>query len=450
MAARRLSLRCLTRQDRQHDLELHIDRVLRWSSHGQILPDSGGPDKRQRGVEAARSVAPPTPRALPNSWPTRVIRKASQTWIAKWKEQFLSAGRHGLERGDRAARPSGRESQLEAEVDDLTRALGEAHVELRALKRGWAQGDGVSLSSSSCAWTAGSRSSGSAGWWAWRLARTTAAASATARSLLSVGCGRGRRGSGSVRRWSRWRWRIRCGGTARSRGCAVTTVSSSCLRVLRDAGLVLPIGYARQRRDLAGARREAFVTIPTRRNRVWQTDFFELETAGGGTWRSGDVIDYATKFVLAGPVSATQNHRDAINSLEDARSQGHDLLGRPRIDDVTDPQTGDITKVIVVSDNGPCYKSHAFAKYIASRPELTHVRTPPLATDQRRDRALPRRDQDRTPLAPAPRRRPRDERDGRGIPAPLQRDSAPRDARRRTAPRSLPHTARRHTPNAPN
>ncbi len=60
----------------------------------------------------------------------------SETSIAKWKEQFLSGGRQGLEIGEKAVRPSGRDSQLEAEVDDLTRALGEAHVELRALKRG--------------------------------------------------------------------------------------------------------------------------------------------------------------------------------------------------------------------------------------------------------------------------------------------------------------------------
>jgi transposase len=32
--------------------------------------------------------------------------------------------------------PSGRERQLEAQLDELTRALGEAHVELRVLKRG--------------------------------------------------------------------------------------------------------------------------------------------------------------------------------------------------------------------------------------------------------------------------------------------------------------------------
>lgn len=155
----------------------------------------------------------------------------------------------------------------------------------------------------------------------------------------------------------------------------VQVSDATCLRVLRASGLVLPVDYVRERRDLAKARREAFVTIPTRRNQVWQTDFFELETSGGGTWRSGDVIDYATKLVLAGSVSATQTTRDAINAIEDARAQVHDLLGHSLLDDVTSTITGEITPVIVVSDNGPCYKSHGFTRYIASRPEFTHVRT---------------------------------------------------------------------------
>jgi putative transposase len=150
---------------------------------------------------------------------------------------------------------------------------------------------------------------------------------------------------------------------------------ATCLRVLRKAGLVLPVDYVAERRDLARARREAFVTVPTRRNQVWQTDFFELETSGGGTWRSGDVIDYACKLVLAGPVTATQTARDAIAAIEDARCQVHDLLGHSLLDDITDPQTGEITPVIIVSDNGPCYKGARFARYIDSRPDLTHVRT---------------------------------------------------------------------------
>lgn len=62
----------------------------------------------------------------------------SETSIGKWKEQFVSAGRQGLEQGDRAGKPTGPEARMAEEIDDLTRALGEAHVELRALKRGGA------------------------------------------------------------------------------------------------------------------------------------------------------------------------------------------------------------------------------------------------------------------------------------------------------------------------
>lgn len=150
---------------------------------------------------------------------------------------------------------------------------------------------------------------------------------------------------------------------------------ATCLRILREAGLTLPIDYVAERRNLAGARREAFLELPTRRNRVWQMDFFELETTGGGTWRSGDVIDYATKLVLAGPVTPTQTTRDAIASVQAAIEQAESLLGGPLLDDLTDPTTGEITPVFLVTDNGPCFKSSGFARYIDSRPELTHIRT---------------------------------------------------------------------------
>ena len=62
-------------------------------------------------------------------------RGVSETSIGKWKEQFLEGGRQGLEAKERRG-PTGREAQLEAQVDDVTRAVGEAHVELRVLKRG--------------------------------------------------------------------------------------------------------------------------------------------------------------------------------------------------------------------------------------------------------------------------------------------------------------------------
>jgi hypothetical protein len=56
----------------------------------------------------------------------------------------------------------------------------------------------------------------------------------------------------------------------------IQVADSTCLRILREEGLTLPIDYVRERRDLAAGRREAFVGLPTRRNRVWQMDFFEL------------------------------------------------------------------------------------------------------------------------------------------------------------------------------
>ena len=156
---------------------------------------------------------------------------------------------------------------------------------------------------------------------------------------------------------------------------AIELSDATCLRILREAGLVLPADYARERKNLAAGRRAAFVEPVWRRNRVWQMDFFELETSGAGTLRSGDVIDYAAKLVLAGPVTATQTATDAVASLHAAIAEAERLLGHPLLDDLTDPATGEITPIFVVSDDGPCFKGSTFARFIASRPELAHVRT---------------------------------------------------------------------------
>ena len=59
----------------------------------------------------------------------------SETSIGKWKQQFLEAGKAGLEAREHRG-SSGEEARLHAQIDELTRALGEAHVELRVLKRG--------------------------------------------------------------------------------------------------------------------------------------------------------------------------------------------------------------------------------------------------------------------------------------------------------------------------
>jgi putative transposase len=146
-------------------------------------------------------------------------------------------------------------------------------------------------------------------------------------------------------------------------------------RILDELGLLHPRRYQAERRELAKARKATFHDPPTRRNRVWQTDFTELETRAGGSWQMSGVIDYVSKFCLTCPVTATKTWREAVAALEAARERATELLGRPLIADLVDRHTGELTPVKIVTDNGPCYKAGAFARYIHSRPEFDHVRT---------------------------------------------------------------------------
>ncbi len=61
----------------------------------------------------------------------------SQTSIAKWRDQFLEGGQAAIAAGGRAGSTS-REQRLEAEIEELTSALGEAHMELRLWRKGGA------------------------------------------------------------------------------------------------------------------------------------------------------------------------------------------------------------------------------------------------------------------------------------------------------------------------
>lgn len=59
--------------------------------------------------------------------------KVSEQSIGRWKAEFLVAGKAALIAGTTG--PSSREQQLEAEVTELTQALGEAVVEIRVWKK---------------------------------------------------------------------------------------------------------------------------------------------------------------------------------------------------------------------------------------------------------------------------------------------------------------------------
>ena len=59
--------------------------------------------------------------------------KVSEQSVGRWKADFLEAGKTALAAG--RSGPSTREEQLEAEVAELTQALGQAAIEIRVWKK---------------------------------------------------------------------------------------------------------------------------------------------------------------------------------------------------------------------------------------------------------------------------------------------------------------------------
>jgi len=150
---------------------------------------------------------------------------------------------------------------------------------------------------------------------------------------------------------------------------------SSVRRAMARRELLQPVGYQRERRELAKARRAAFVAPPTHRNQVWQLDFSEFETTRDGKWQIAGCADYVAKYEFERWISPTQMRHDAIEAVKLAIAEVEDVLGHSLLADITDPATREIHPVVIVTDNGPAFRSAAFARFIASRPELTHVRT---------------------------------------------------------------------------
>ena len=152
---------------------------------------------------------------------------------------------------------------------------------------------------------------------------------------------------------------------------------ATVLRRLRDRGLILPDQYQRERRKLAERRKAAFAKEPTGPNQVWQLNFSEFETTTGGTWRLAGCRDYWSKYEHRFHVSPTANQFDAIDAVELALVDYEELFGHPLIDACeVDTETGEVLPVVtIVTDNGGPFRSFRFEAFIASHPELHHVRT---------------------------------------------------------------------------
>lgn len=185
--------------------------------------------------------------------------------------------------------------------------------------------------------------------------------------------------------WPAWGYR-KIAAMMRADGHDVT--NSSVQRALRRRGLLLPQGFRADRKSWAVLRRRVFRDPPTERNRVWQTDFSEFETACGGIWRISAVIDYVSKYCLAITVTPTSRGIDAVRCLELAVEEAQRVLdlidlradrGQMDILDANNTVIGQApAPIAVVSDNGPCYRGKDFQSLFSTTdddPLLRHVRT---------------------------------------------------------------------------
>jgi putative transposase len=155
-------------------------------------------------------------------------------------------------------------------------------------------------------------------------------------------------------------------------GVSVSTVE----RAMRRRGLLQPTDYLGERRELARARKAAFAEPPDGPHQVWQLDFSEYETSLGGIWRLAGVCDYYSKYEYGWHIAPGCTGADAIAAVRLAIAEAERLAGGvPLAEQLADPATGQITPIKLVTDNGGAFKGHAFATYIAGRPELLHIRT---------------------------------------------------------------------------
>jgi putative transposase len=152
--------------------------------------------------------------------------------------------------------------------------------------------------------------------------------------------------------------------------------TSTVERAPRRRGLLQPVDYQGERRELAKARKATLAELPTRANEVWQLDFSEHETTTGGIWRLAGATDYFTKYEHGWHIAPTCTGTDAILAVRLAIAEAERLGGAPLSSLLpVNPDTGEPRRITLVTDNGGAFKGAAFTTFIASRPELRRIRT---------------------------------------------------------------------------
>ena len=150
---------------------------------------------------------------------------------------------------------------------------------------------------------------------------------------------------------------------------------SSVHRAMARRGLLKPVRYQAERRQLAAARREVFVDPPART---------QPGVAGGllglRDHDRGHVAALRRRRLRRQGRPGVPRHGDPDRRRPHRRPRGRHRCCRgaargPLIEDCVDEATGEIVPLAVVTDNGPAMKSTALARWFAARTHLTHVRT---------------------------------------------------------------------------
>ncbi|WP_423917532.1 helix-turn-helix domain-containing protein [Candidatus Poriferisodalis sp.] len=301
----------------------------------------------------------------------------SEQSVHNWKRILVESGREGLTAGRR--RRTSREAELEAEYEELKAALGEAHAGAARVAKGGGLSPPVGdldviraeagmpitrfaaligVPRRTCQYRLATHRAGDPPKGPWPAPVVDRIEPAVAKLAAE---------------WPAWGHR-KIWAMGRHAGWEFGS-QSSVRRAMARRGLLGPVRCQAERRQLARARRAAFADAPSRPNRAWQADLSEFETEAAGTRQLGGVADYAAKLVLACPVGATGTAGDLCAAFDAAETRASELLGHALIEDCTDGDTGEVTPVVIVTDNGPATKSAAVARWFAARAHFAHVRT---------------------------------------------------------------------------
>ena len=140
------------------------------------------------------------------------------------------------------------------------------------------------------------------------------------------------------------------------------------------AGGELPAGTPPARRPAQGG-----VRRPSRPGRTrcgsWTSPSSRPPPAEPGGWPAAGTT--GRKYELGWHVSPTANQHDAIAAVELALAEAERLAGRPLVELAARDaeRRTSLPLVTIVTDNGGPFRSFRFEAFIATHPELRHVRT---------------------------------------------------------------------------